>query len=100
MLNESKQTFNGAYTDTTTGTYTNPDALRYPGYINDPIEYCPYCGKKLPTPTNDIHYCPFCGKEIPRTYTGNIYQIHWHTPYPKYEVTCKNSAPVEEHTHC
>lgn len=61
-------TFNGAYIGTNTTQI-----------INDPIEYCPFCGKKLPEET-DIKYCPFCGKAIPRTYTSDSYIIHWNLP--------------------
>lgn len=55
-------TFNGSYVSNTCA--------------NDKIEYCPYCGKKLPENAN---YCPFCGKEIPRTTTTPMIVYHWNT---------------------
>jgi ribosomal protein L24E len=69
MLNETK-TFNGNYIGTAPATYATP-------VVNDVIEYCCFCGQKLPISTTPILYCPYCGKELPRTYTGSMYVIHW-----------------------
>jgi DNA-directed RNA polymerase subunit RPC12/RpoP len=76
MLNEAK-TFNGNNTT----------------YINDIVNFCPYCGSKV---LNDFKYCPTCGKEIPRTYTGSMYVIHWNSPggtvtYPHDEIIKPNT---------
>lgn len=73
MLNQDK-TFNGSCTSDSSPPY-NPTPR-----INDPIEYCPYCGIKFTMDTAEIKYCPHCGKAIPRTYTGNSYIIHWNLP--------------------
>jgi len=95
MLNETKQTFNGSTTGTTTVTY--PPYGTYE-------ESCPHCHG-----VGHVH-CPDCKKESScpecggsgkkNVYQGSIYKIWWNPPYPKYEVTCKNSAPTEEHTRC
>ncbi len=77
-MNKNSNTFNGAHTtDNTSGTITYPFENKY---INDPITYCPFCGKHLIMDTDEIKYCPFCGKAIPRTYTGGSYIIHWNYP--------------------
>ena len=100
MLNK-EQSFNGNYVSTgTSGTVTIP-------YINygDYQEACPHCHG-----VGHIH-CPDCKKESPcpecngsgkkNVYQGSVYKIYWNNPYPcRYEVTCKNSAPCEEHTQC
>ncbi len=78
MLAETRNTFNGSY---------NAD------YTNDPIHYCPYCGKKIDL-ESDAHYCKFCGKAIPRTYTGSMYTIHWNLP------TGEPTYPIKEERHC
>ncbi len=74
MNKNNSTTFNGS--DTTGVTYSIPYKNQL---INDPIVYCPFCGKHLPTSTDEIKYCSFCGKEIPRTYTSTNapYIIHW-----------------------
>lgn len=76
MITNNKETFNG---NDTSGNYITTTNW-YPSIINDPITYCPYCGKKLPEPTNDIHYCPYCGKTIPRTTTTPMIIYHWNAP--------------------
>jgi len=82
MKKNDSTTFNGSYNV---------------NQMNDPIEYCPFCGKKIDV-DDETKYCKFCGRAIPRTYTGSSYIIHWNLPngtitYPKdygnnYEVTC------------
>ena len=64
MQKNNSQTFNGSYNA---------------NQMNDPIEYCPFCGKKIDV-DDETKYCKFCGKAIPRTYTGGSYIIHWNLP--------------------
>lgn len=91
MLNETK-TFNGANTDSTTGTIT---------YTNYPLyeEACPHCHG-----VGHIH-CSECKKESPcpecggsgkkNVYQGNVYKIWWNTPY-----THRIPLNDEPHTTC
>ena len=65
-------------TTTTSGTVTYP---YYPQTIQyDKIEYCPFCGKKLPTTTEIMSYCPYCGKQLPHTTTQGVFIYHWNYP--------------------
>lgn len=76
-MQKDMNTFNGATTGSSDTTITYPYRNTY---INDPITYCPFCGKHLTMDTDEIKYCPYCGKAIPRTHTGGSYIIHWNYP--------------------
>jgi len=74
-MNQKTQTFTGQ----DTGSYTTGTTY-VPNVVYDKIEFCPFCGKKLPNTNNTIIYCPYCGKLIPHTTTQGMIIYHWNYP--------------------